>query len=508
VKAFKNKFLRQIFPQRLTIHRYAALGCRYSLAITRRRPEIFAFFDAEYYASNYLSGRSNYLEALLHFVRHGWKHSLDPNPFIHLSFVKNVYPEQSSSFDKLAILLGGKLYMNSLLRRESTCRELAYAADSNNYEELMDILVFDPQFYHSKQVDLVNIGHPSPIRHLFYHGLKESRLSKSSILRAFNAPFDRSSSDYVNLSNLRMPLTQSGLYYYSSELPENELKSDHAANALSERPSLNLCIGIVFYKNTFNEVRRLIGSVLQNNVQESYKLKLMFYDNCPGETSFPPIDSIPFEIFSDTTNPGFGVGHNRLMSKAFLSGSDIYIGLNPDGFLLPSVLPRILSFIASKPPGSLVELNTFPLPHPKWFDPHTGETEWASGVAFAIDALGYSRTNGFDSSFPMYCEDVDLSFRFKLCGFGVFVTPFSSFWHDIVPRWYQSDDPRRIKSLIGEWCLCSKWGMTDRAEQILKDIARIDDSVTLPSIDPFPVSLPIPIRQLFEYPRYARSLFW
>ncbi len=505
--SFKSKILQLILPQRQPIHRFVALGCCYFSAILARRREIYTFFDAEYYASSYLGGRATYWEAVLHFVRYGWKDSLDPNPFVHLRFVKNLYPDQFSSFDRLAILLGGKFYMNSLLKRDCTCYEFANAVHSNNYDELSDLLAFDPQYYHSKQTDLIGIGDPTPILHLFLHGLKESRLSRCSILRAFNVPFDISLNDYDNLRALRAPLAQ--FSYHDTELSfDNQYLVDRAVHISTRSPVFTISIGVVLYKNTSLEVRKLIDSIIQNNDQTLYNLSLMFYDNCPGETSIPLDVALPFEIFNDPTNPGFGNGHNFLMSKAFSAGSDIYIGLNPDGFLLPSVLPSILAFIETKPPGCLVELNTFPLPHPKWFDPHTGDTDWASGVAFAIDSLGFSRTNGFDSSFPMYCEDVDLSFRFKLEGFGVFATPFSSFYHDIVSRLYLADDPRKVKSLIGEWCLCFKWGISSRAELIREGILSIDSSIELPVVHPSSMHLTEPIRQLFDYPRYARSLFW
>lgn len=454
-----------------------------------------------------MNSQASRLEAFVHFVGHGWMDMLDPNPFTHLRFVKKRYPDQSRSFDSLALLLGGKLYMNSLLKRECTYQELALAAETNDYDKLDELLVFDPHLYQSKQIDLIQIGHPSVIRHLFVHGLEENRLSKSLGFRSFNIPFDRSSNDYINLSNLRVPLSQSS-HHLPSALHEYEPEYTGTIEASNQKLPIRLCVGVVLYKNTDDEVRKLISSLSQNNDHVSCRLKLLIYDNCPGATNLALDESIANEVFSDASNSGFGSGHNFLMSKAFLDGSDVYIGLNPDGFLLPSILPKILTFIASKPPGFLIELNTFPLPHPKWFDPHTGDTEWASGVAFAIDAFGFSKTNGFDPLFSMYCEDVDLSFRFKLYGLGVFVTPFSAFYHDIVPRRYQLDDLRMTKSLIGEWSLCSKWGITDRAEGIRKIIQSIDSSLDLPVIDPVFNDYPESIRELFMHPRYARSLFW
>ncbi len=502
LRAFKNLLRNALFAPKLVFGDYKTIHF-----ILSRRKDLSVFFDPTFYSIRYMNGKAGSWEAIYHFTRKGWKDMHDPNPFTHLRFVRAYYTDQSKDIASLTTLLGSRLYLNALLACQCTYQEIANASDTDDDETLRRLLVFEPQSYKARQADLVNIGHVGTIRHLFESGLSESRLSESCAFRHFNIPFDNRSSDYTNLSALTSPLGDSRHSFIS--LPKSSRLDHQGIDPSLNRIQLDgITIGIVLYRNTREEVDRVIGSIVENMKDTTSEIRLMVYDNSPGNTDYGFDRSVIYSVLNDKSNPGFGYGHNSLMSRAFSSGSDIYIGLNPDGFLLPSILHRVLEFIRSKPSGILLELNSFPLPHPKWFDPHTGETDWASGAAFAIDRLGYSKTKGFDPLFPMYCEDVDLSFRFRVSGLGVFVTPFSAFFHDIVPRRYQIDDPRVIRSMIGEWCLCTKWGISGRAERIRKEIIERDNSVILPKIKPFGGKTPDCIRDLFSYERFARSLFW
>ena len=43
----------------------------------------------------------------------------------------------------------------------------------------------------------------------------------------------------------------------------------------------------------------------------------------------------------------------------------------------------------------------------------------------------FDEIGGFDNSFPMYCEDVDLSLRFQEMGGEVYYVPDSKIWHKV-----------------------------------------------------------------------------
>lgn len=59
------------------------------------------------------------------------------------------------------------------------------------------------------------------------------------------------------------------------------------------------------------------------------------------------------------------------------------------------------------------------------------ETDYATGCCFAIRYKDFEQIGGFDSTFPMYCEDVDLSLRIQKFGQKVQFIPESKIWHKI-----------------------------------------------------------------------------
>ena len=188
----------------------------------------------------------------------------------------------------------------------------------------------------------------------------------------------------------------------------------------------------------------------------------------------------------------------------------MYLGLNPDGYLLPGSLERAHTFLTHKQKAFLCEMNTEPIAHPKWYDPITGLTDWVSGVAFFIDEAAFNLLEGFDNNFPMYCEDVDLSFRAYGCGVGLYVTPFFGFYHDTTDRIYgkTQNSWRSVKSLIGEWYLCLKWGNLVRGRDLEK--LMLSRGINFSDLPERPDRVPIVhdlVYDLVRAQRYSRSLY-
>ncbi len=59
------------------------------------------------------------------------------------------------------------------------------------------------------------------------------------------------------------------------------------------------------------------------------------------------------------------------------------------------------------------------------------ETGYATGCCFAMRAMDFSSLGGYDSSFSMYGEDVDLSLRVRASGKKILYVPESKVWHKI-----------------------------------------------------------------------------
>lgn len=114
-----------------------------------------------------------------------------------------------------------------------------------------------------------------------------------------------------------------------------------------------------------------------------------------------------------TGHLGFGPALNFLFERVQPEGC--FLIANPDSFPYDGCIHRLLETYERTNAG-IVEASQWPSSHPKEFDPETGITPWASGAFSLIDSEIFRRVGGFDETFFLYTEDVDLSWRFWLAG--------------------------------------------------------------------------------------------
>lgn len=134
---------------------------------------------------------------------------------------------------------------------------------------------------------------------------------------------------------------------------------------------------------------------------------------------------------------GFGANHNRV---AEMAGTDLLYVLNPDAVVHEGALDRLAEALAGKPEaaiaagpilhpdGSMWQSSPFPFPSPlrtlgqalgahRLAGNHEATTErifsdrWVSGAAFMIDRDVFLSAGGFDESFFIYSEEIDLMLR-------------------------------------------------------------------------------------------------
>ena len=93
-----------------------------------------------------------------------------------------------------------------------------------------------------------------------------------------------------------------------------------------------------------------------------------------------------------------------------------FLILNPDTYLDRFCLEELIRFYENHSDAGLVEARQFPSEHPKEYSLEDGSTPWCSGACLLIDARHFVSIDGFDETFFMYMEDVDLSWRTHLAG--------------------------------------------------------------------------------------------
>jgi cellulose synthase/poly-beta-1,6-N-acetylglucosamine synthase-like glycosyltransferase len=126
-------------------------------------------------------------------------------------------------------------------------------------------------------------------------------------------------------------------------------------------------------------------------------------------------------------NLGSAGGSNALAAR---HADEVIWVLNPDTYPSPQCAVELLRALGDDGVGG-VDGRQMPIEHPKDHDPVTGDTSWGSGSCFMFRRDAFDAVGGFDEHFfPMYCDDVDISWRLRLAGWRVCHAPRAGVFHD------------------------------------------------------------------------------
>ncbi len=238
-------------------------------------------------------------------------------------------------------------------------------------------------------------------------------------------------------------------------------------------PTAKICIGIVTYNNTAAQLRRVVDSA-RHALQRAGLIqagRINLIDNGTASEILLREAGVGGDLvhyLPSAGNIGFGAAHNKLMADWFAAGGDFYIATNPDGAFHPDAIINLMQMMRAHGNRALIEAMQFPAEHPKAYDPYTFETPWASGACLVIPRALYDAGKGFDETFFMYCEDVDLSWRAKALGFAVRICPRALFLHEVTNR---EPDPRVLKMIYSSGIiLARKWGNADFEAMLIGEL--------------------------------------
>lgn len=85
-----------------------------------------------------------------------------------------------------------------------------------------------------------------------------------------------------------------------------------------------------------------------------------------------------------------------------------------------------------------------------------GSTGYATGCCFAMRCRDFEEVGGFDESFAMYAEDVDLSLRVRALGKSIEYVPSSRVWHKVSASLTGRPFLKLVKKSLGALRLFSK----------------------------------------------------
>ena len=237
---------------------------------------------------------------------------------------------------------------------------------------------------------------------------------------------------------------------------------DRQAAATSAHPAAavgSMAVAVISW-NTRELLRRCLTTVMREAPGE-----IVVVDNGSTDGSqemvreqFP---SVHLRVLPE--NPGYGAASNVAFT---LCTADYVLLLNSDTELRPGTLPALVAHLDRCPeagivgprilnPDGTLQRSTFPFPGPlvplmkrrpladlvqvlpslrdtfvgAWEHDRTRRVPWVLGAALAIRRSAYQAVGGFDESYVMYYEEVDLCYRLRQAGWETHFTPAAEIVH-------------------------------------------------------------------------------
>lgn len=216
--------------------------------------------------------------------------------------------------------------------------------------------------------------------------------------------------------------------------------------------------------NSQKWIENCVSSIV-NSRFDLKKISLIFYDNCSTDNTVNEIKRLKtihkekfnnFIVEQGENNKGFGYGNNRASE---LGRSPYIFIFNVDTEVFPDTFSKLEEIIQNSDESVGVwELAQRPYEHPKFYNPITRETTWASGACMVVKREVFEKVNGFDEKIFMYAEDVDISWHIRSLGYKI------HYLYDVPIMHYSYSEANEFKyiqfvySFINNWYLRAKYG--------------------------------------------------
>ena len=264
-----------------------------------------------------------------------------------------------------------------------------------------------------------------------------------------------------------------------------------------DRGQKRVVAALVLYRTPDVLLSKCLRSLASQDIDPDITLQFAFLDNDQG-SSLPLLDRLVGELDIESRvifreagpNVGFGAGHNQIFGNCGqeFAGSGYHLCVNPDSLYHHRAVSELVRFASERSDAGLFEARQFPREHPKVYSEKDGLTDWCSGCALLVPNSVYRQLGGFDPSFFMYCEDVDLSWRARLAGFSCHVVQRSHVYHD-VHREDRDMDFERRHMIVSGYRLAVRFGGNEFARGLLDEARKFlrPDEITALMNDVRPV---------------------
>ncbi|MEE1610174.1 glycosyltransferase [Microvirga sp. CF3016] len=423
----------------------------------RRKVQVIVksgLFDRTWYRSQKKGLKDLNADPVRHYLVSGWKIGLDPHPLFSTSWYVDSNPYAATD--------DNNPFVHYLVEGGFTNK------DPNPF--------FSSKWYLEQHPDVKRRG-INPLVHYIQEGAKAGIAPSSEfdadyyvstypdVSRSGLLPF----AHYVRIGSIQGRETNSKLKQANSERRRAALGKN--LDSISAR---QVALGIVTYNNSKDQLARALRScaIALRRAHVSDRSSVYMIDN-GHVTELENINTaLDVRKMPSRGNIGFGSAHNLLMKEAFESGADAYVAVNPDGALHPNALAAMLRMSEAAAGSAIVEALQVPEEHPKIYDHYSFDTPWASGACMLLPKRIWNAIGGFDDSFFMYCEDVDISWRARAAGFSVKTCVNAMFYHPINDR--EPDRNSRERFLSSGLILAHKWGGEAFKLGLLAEMKRLE----------------------------------
>lgn len=242
------------------------------------------------------------------------------------------------------------------------------------------------------------------------------------------------------------------------------------------------------------------GAILANllndiqNVGIAHQARVIVTLNIP-EPEAIRTEEWKFVEWIHNQNPkGFGANHNAALKDAV---ENYHIILNPDIRLTENPLPQLIETLNNHPDIGLIApkivngmkeledsarliptpwnvgvrgikrlLKTAPSVNPP------AQPDWLAGMFYVITKEAFTRVQGFDQRFYLYCEDIDICLRLQNIDIGIFLDSRISVQHDAQRTSSRSLTylMMHLYSLFRLWAAASFWQFLKRKRNVLRNV--------------------------------------
>ena len=176
-----------------------------------------------------------------------------------------------------------------------------------------------------------------------------------------------------------------------------------------------------------------------------------------------------YEYVFFNENTGTARGQNRL---AAAHPAEWHFVTNPDVVFGGTALAQMWTRTGAARVG-IIEARQLPLEKKRDYDPVTGITSWADGSCSLVRGELWRTLGGYDETFFLYGDDVDMSWRARLAGYDIVHVSAARVFHDkrVATSRHDVVAPHEVHySALASYLMARKWGTA-------ADVARVRENI-------------------------------